>query len=80
MIESIGDIHPLKPEAEDLPGKIAQANSRLQVFSFEGEVLAFMWRLETDEGVSRLDIDNLRVVFKMASEKRLCELACLKLK
>lgn len=78
MINSIGDIHPIISEAEDLLGKIAKANSRLQVFSFEGEVLALMWRLETDDGISHLDIDNLRVVFKMASEKRLHELACLK--
>ncbi|WP_154845282.1 hypothetical protein [Pseudomonas fluorescens] len=78
MIKSIGDIHPVKSEAEDLLEKIAKANSRNEVFSFEGEVLALMWKLEKDDGISHLDIDNLRVVFKMASEKRLHELACLK--
>jgi hypothetical protein len=78
VTDSIGDLHPVRSEAEDLFGKIAKANSRLQVFSLEGEVLALMWRLETDEGVSRLDIDNLRVVFNMASEKRLHGLACPK--
>lgn len=78
MTDSIGDIHPLRSETEDLLCKIAKTNSRLQVFSFEGQVLALMWRLETDEGVSHLDIDNLRVVFKMALEKRLHELACPK--
>lgn len=75
MINSIGDIHPIRSEAKDLLGKIAKANSRVEVFTFEGEVLALMWRLETDDGISKLDIDNLRVVFKMASEKRLHELA-----
>ncbi|KMT52451.1 hypothetical protein ACR52_27050 [Pseudomonas fildesensis] len=69
------EVHPEKSEAVDLLGKIANANTRHQVFSCEGEVLAFMWRLETDDEVSHLDINNLRVVFSMASEKRLHELA-----
>ncbi|MDY0832717.1 hypothetical protein SNL23_09945 [Pseudomonas sp. SED1] len=78
MIDLTAEVHLDKSEAVDLLGKIANANTRLQVFSCEWEVLAFMWRLETDDEVSYIDINNLRIVFSMASEKRLHELAFLK--
>jgi hypothetical protein len=78
VTDVIEDLHPTQPEAVYLLGRIAKANTMHEVFSLEGDFLAFMWRLETDEGVSSLDIDNLRVVFKMASEKRVHELVSLK--
>lgn len=78
MSDVTDDIHPAKHGAVGLLRKIAQANSRDQVSSIGGEVLAYMWRLETGGGTSLLDIDNLGIVFKMASEKRLHELAFLK--
>lgn len=78
MIDFTNDIHKAKAESVDLLGRIDTANTKRQVFRFEGEVFAFMWRLETDDGIANSDIDNLRVVFQMASEKRLRELACLK--
>jgi hypothetical protein len=77
MIDVIEDLYPVQLEAVHLLGRIAKANNRHEVFSFEGEVLAFMWRLETDKGISRVDIDNLSIVFKMASAKRLQQPAFL---
>jgi len=77
MINVIDDICKARAESVYLLSRIDTANTKLQLIRFEGEVLAFMWRLETNEGIANSDIDNLRVVFQMALENRLRELVLL---
>ena len=78
MNGSICDVRPVKLEMVALLSKIADADACRQVLGLEGEVLSFLWRLEIDEGVPSLDIENVGVVFRSALEARFYELTLSK--
>ena len=74
MISAIDEIRAVRLETMALLLRITKADCFHEVRSFESDVLAVMWRLETDDLISKLDIDNLGVVFTMALESRRHEL------
>ncbi|AKS04675.1 hypothetical protein AA957_00580 [Pseudomonas trivialis] len=74
MISVIDEIRAVRLETIALHFRITKADCFNEVRSFESDVLALMWRLETDDRVSKLDIDNLGVVFTMALKSRRHEL------
>ncbi|AZP72586.1 hypothetical protein [Pseudomonas sp. JAI120] len=74
MNGSICDVLPVKLEMVALLSKITDADARRQVLGLQGEVLSFLWRLETDEGVPSPDIENVGVVLRSALEARFYQL------
>lgn len=74
MISVIVEIRAVRLETMALLLRITKADCFHEVRSFESDVRALMRRLETDDLISKLDIDNLGVMFTIALESRWHEL------
>ena len=77
MIDERNDLHPATRNAFLLLAKITTAATRIEAIKLEYSAHEILWELETRQKLSRLDVDNLGIVFRMALEKRLHELAFL---
>ena len=77
MIDERNFLHPASREAFTLLAEIATAPSRIEALRLEYSTHSLLWKLEAHGRLSRLDTDNLGIVFRVALEKRLFELASL---
>jgi hypothetical protein len=68
------DIHPANSVSAQLLVGIASATTALEAQRREVRTHDLIFRLHLDETISKLDADNLRILFRGALEKRLCEI------
>jgi len=77
MIDERNDFHPATRNAFLLLDKFATAATRIEAIKIEYSAREILWELESSKKLSRVDVDKLGIVFRMALEKRLHELAFL---
>lgn len=75
MNDEKNELHSNSLEAFELLSKIATATSRLEAIKLDFSMHALFWGSEAHGKLSRLDADNLCIVFRVAFEKRMFELA-----
>ncbi len=68
------NVHPAKGVTAHLLAGIAYAPSALEARSREIRTHDLIFRLRLDGTISDLDACNLRILFKSALEKRLCQI------
>ncbi len=69
-----GSVHPASGVSVHLLTGIAYAPSALEARKREIRTHDLILRLQLDETISKLDADNLRILFRLTLEKRLCEI------
>ncbi|WP_439864954.1 hypothetical protein [Pseudomonas antarctica] len=69
------DSHPAKSVSAHLLAVIAQSPTAVEARHHEIRARVLILNLEVHETISMLDAENLRIMFKAAIEKRLCEIA-----
>ncbi|VVP49286.1 hypothetical protein PS843_05215 [Pseudomonas fluorescens] len=66
--------HPAHGVSVHLLNRIADAPTAVEARKREICAYELMLKLEGEEAISKLDTDNLQVLFSVALEKRLCEI------
>ncbi|VVP67569.1 hypothetical protein PS907_01731 [Pseudomonas fluorescens] len=69
------DIHPAISLSAHLLATITYATSELEARRSESRTQDLIFKLQLEETISKLDADNLRVLFRGALEKRLWEIS-----
>ena len=75
MFGARNDRHPAKSASADLLAVIAHAPTTVEARHHQIRAHELILNLQVEDAISRLDADNLRVIFTVAIEKRLYEIA-----
>lgn len=75
MFSARNDRHPATSASADLLAVIAHAPTAVEVRHHQIRARELIVNLQVEDTISRLEADNLRVMFSVAIEKRLYEIA-----
>lgn len=75
MIGARNDRHPAESASAELLAVIAHAPTAVEARHHKIRAHELILDLQVEDTISRLDADNLRVIFTVAIEKRLYEIA-----
>lgn len=74
MSVAMNDIHPANSISAYLLSGIMHAPTAFEARLRETRTYELIFKLQIEETISKLDADNLRILFRVALEKRLYEI------